>query len=82
MQTTPEEGRARHNASVCWTGKRDIEEIGAYIEWEGQTILRGVYAHDVPVFGVNNMGQFAPFRALESPLYTWDNYYMRSVCYR
>jgi hypothetical protein len=42
-------------------------------------VLRGVYAKDIPVSGVNNMGQFAPFRDLHSNLYTWDNYYMRPV---
>ncbi len=65
--------------SVSWTGKRNIADIGGYIEWEGETVLRGVYAKDIPVSGVNNMGQFAPFRDLSSKLYTWDNYYMRPV---
>lgn len=78
-QTSPDEARARHNASVSWTGKRNIADIGGYIEWEGETVLRGVYAKDIPVSGVNNMGQFAPFRDLSSKLYTWDNYYMRPV---
>lgn len=78
-ETSPDEARARHNVSVSWTGKRNIADIGGYIEWEGETVLRGVYAKDIPVSGVNNMGQFAPFRDLSSKLYTWDNYYMRPV---
>jgi hypothetical protein len=78
-ETTPDEARARHNASVSWTGKGNVEDIGGYVEWEGQTVLRGVYAADIPVSGVNNMGQFEPFLDLDSKLYTWDNYYMRPI---
>jgi len=78
-ETSPDEARERHNASVSWTGKRQIDEIGVYIEWQGTTSLHGVYAQDIPVVGVNNMGQFAPFLDLNSKLYAWDNYYLRTV---
>lgn len=79
LQTTPDEARHLHNASLCWTGKQKIEDIGKYIEWKGITMLNDIYAADIPVSGVNNMGQFAPFRDLNSALYTWDDHYIRSV---
>jgi len=78
-ETTPEKARKRHNASLCWTGKHEAEKIGAYIKWQGLSVLHGVYAHDMAISGVNNMGQFAPFRGLKSPLFTWDNFYLRPV---
>jgi len=78
-ETSPDMTRQRHQPDLCYTGKSDINKIGQYIKWEGQTELVDAYTTPIPVEGSNDAGQFVPGLDMSVKLYNFDDNYERRL---
>jgi hypothetical protein len=78
-ETTPDDARKKHPPSTVYTGKENINQVQVYTVWQGVDTIKGVYAVDVPVGGVNDIGLFQPFINENTILWSWDSNYIRNM---
>jgi len=67
---------------TIYSGKGNISQINEYVDWQGSSIISGIWKRDVPVSGCTELGQFAPNQNNNTVLHTLNDEFVRVTTLR